>query len=64
MALFEKKDKLLFSFATNTVKMCGFVEPAQRNDVVCPVSVTVFVRFDEKSTGNSVANLLILLKGF
>jgi hypothetical protein len=29
MVLFEKKRKLLFSFAPNMVKMCGFVEPAQ-----------------------------------
>jgi len=28
--LFEKKDKLLFSFVTNRVKMLCFVEPGQR----------------------------------
>ena len=28
MVLYKEKATLLFSFATNTVKMCGFVEPA------------------------------------
>jgi hypothetical protein len=38
----NKKDKLLFSFAANTVKMCGFVEPAQRIVFVWPVSAAGF----------------------
>jgi hypothetical protein len=46
MGLFEKKDKLLFSFATNTVKILGFVEPAQRKHVCVPVSVVDFAWFD------------------
>jgi hypothetical protein len=45
----NKKDKLLFSFATNTVKMCGFVEPAQRKRLSVPVSVAGFVWIDLKS---------------
>ena len=52
----NKKDKLLFSFVTNTVKMCGFVEPAQRKRCVCPVSATGWVQFDLKSTGSGLAN--------
>jgi hypothetical protein len=37
--LFEKKHKLLFSFGSNTVKIRGFVEPAQRKHACAPVSV-------------------------
>jgi hypothetical protein len=41
----NKKDKLLFSFDTNTVKMFGFVEPAQRKRICVSASTVGFVWF-------------------
>jgi hypothetical protein len=49
----QKKRKLLFSFVTNTVKMCGFVESAQRKRVRAAGITTGSVRFDMGSTGET-----------
>jgi hypothetical protein len=52
-ACLNKKDKLLFSFVTNTVKMLCFLGPGQRIVCVRPVSVVGFAWFDMASTGKA-----------
>ena len=59
----QEKRKLLFSFVTNTVKMFGFVEPAQRIVFVRPETPRVRSGLTWGQQGKP-ANKWVLAKGF
>lgn len=60
----NKKDKLLFSFGSNRVKMRGFVESAQRKRFFVSGYSLRFLLFDRLISGGEPGKPDDFLKGF